>query len=84
MGHKQHHDDTQQRRSDQKTPKAEEPKATLQDRIRQRAYELFQAQSGGSDTQDWLQAEHEVLHEMAPQSGSGTAPHEGKAKSKAA
>ena len=62
----------------------EEPEARLQDRIRQRAYELFQAKLGNSEMQDWLQAEREILHEIAPHSESGTAPNKGNAKSAAA
>jgi len=84
MGHKHHHDDTRRHGSDQKALKTEEPEATLEDRIRQRAYELFQAKSGGSEMQDWLQAEREMLHETAPHSESGTAPNKDNAKSAAA
>ncbi len=85
MGHKQQHDDTRRHGSDQKTLKAEKPKATLEDQIRQRAYELFQqAKSGGSEMQNWLQAEREILHAIAPHSKSGTAPNKHNAKSAAA
>ena len=84
MGHKHHHDDTHRHGSVQGIPKTAEPGPTLQDRIRQRAYELFQAKSGGSEMQDWLQAEREILHEIAPHSESGTAPNKGNVKSTAA
>ncbi|HUY13649.1 MAG TPA: DUF2934 domain-containing protein [Terriglobia bacterium] len=77
---KDHHDDTRRHGSDQEIPKIEESEATLQDRIRQRAYELFQAKSGSSDMQDWLRAEREILHEMASQNESGTALGKGNSK----
>jgi hypothetical protein len=72
MGHKHHHHDTHRHGFAQGIQKTEEPEAALQDRIRQRAYELFQAKSGGSDMEDWLQAEREILHEMTPRKTSGT------------
>ncbi len=84
MGHKHHHGDTRRQGSDQKTLQTEKPEATLQDQIRQRAYELFQTKSGNSEMQDWLQAEREMLHEIAPHSESGTAPNKDNTKSAAA
>ena len=84
MGHKHQHDDTHRHGSAQGVRKAEEPGVKLQDRIRQRAYELFQAKPGGSEMQDWLQAEREILHEIAPHSESGTVPNKENVKSAAA
>jgi hypothetical protein len=42
---------------------ADEP--MVQHRIRQRAYELHQTRERGSPIQDWLEAEEEVLDEIA-------------------
>jgi hypothetical protein len=39
-------------------------KATLLERIRQRAYELSQGAESGSAEENWLRAEHDVLHEF--------------------
>jgi len=38
----------------------------LDERIRRRAHELYQARGGqdGNDTEDWLQAEREILGEQ--------------------
>ena len=77
---KDHHDDTRRHGSDQEIPKTEESEAALQDRIRQRAYELFQSMSGGSAMQDWLRAEREILQEIASQNTSGTALGKGNSK----
>jgi hypothetical protein len=46
-----------------KAPMAQ-PDAMLEHRIRQYAYELYQVRVQGSDLQDWLQAEREVLDEI--------------------
>jgi len=46
-----------------------EPAVPLETRIRERAYAIW-AENGypeGSDVENWLQAEHEVLLENAPQ-----------------
>lgn len=59
--------------SDRDTLTTERPDAMLQDRIRQRAYELYRAREDGSDLQDWLQAEHEVLDEI-----TNRLPHQGR------
>jgi hypothetical protein len=79
-----HHDDTRRHGADQEIPKIVESEAALLDRIRQRAYELFQSKSGGSAVQDWLRAEREILHEKASQNESGTAPGKGNSKFAAA
>ena len=42
-----------------------QPDAMLEHRIRQHAYELYQARVHGSDLHDWLQAEREVLREVS-------------------
>jgi Protein of unknown function (DUF2934) len=41
-----------------------QPDSMLERRIRQYAYELYEVRVHGSDLQDWLQAECEVLHEI--------------------
>jgi hypothetical protein len=52
------------------------PDAMLEHRIRQRAYEIYQARQENPALYDWLQAEREVLMEMkhfeVSQSESGT------------
>lgn len=69
MGHKQHHHDreTTHRRGPEPVhlPSAD-PTTALQNRIRIRAYELFQAQSGNSPLENWLRAEREILHSSGP------------------
>lgn len=78
MRHKQnHHDDPRRHESTQGSPMTKEPDAALQDRIRQRAYEMSQAKPGGSETEDWLQAERETLHEIASHGKSGATPGKG-------
>ena len=47
-----------------------QPDPMLEHRIRQRAYELYQVRVQGSDSQDWLQAEREVLHEITGSTGA--------------
>jgi Protein of unknown function (DUF2934) len=54
--------------SSHETPVTGRPNAMLEHRIRQRAYELYQTRVQGSDLQDWLQAEREVLAEISPSS----------------
>jgi len=39
-------------------------RTTLLERIRQRAYELSQGSASGSEEENWLRAEHEVLREF--------------------
>jgi Protein of unknown function (DUF2934) len=51
------------------TPMAQ-PDPMLEHRIRQRAHELYQVRVQGSDLQDWLQAEREVLHEITSSTGA--------------
>jgi len=43
--------------------------SSLEDRIRQRAYELWEQSGGvdGSEMDFWLQAEHELAKEAAPE-----------------
>jgi hypothetical protein len=48
-----------------KTPASDTPDAMLEHRIRQRAYEIYEAKLHRSDLQDWLQAEREVLDEIS-------------------
>ena len=55
----------------------------LRDRIAQRAYQLYEARgrAEGSDVQDWLQAEHELLTQLGysvPLAGAATATKSGK------
>lgn len=52
--------------------------AMLEHRIRQYAYELYQIRVHGSDLQDWLQAEREVLHEITCSKEPAAAPSEAK------
>lgn len=52
--------------------------AMLEHRIRQYAYELYQIRVHGSDLQDWLQAEREVLHEITSCKEPAAAPSEAK------
>ncbi len=44
-------------------PLAGHAELSLHDRIRQRAYEIFQQRPGESDLQNWLEAEREILEE---------------------
>jgi hypothetical protein len=46
----------------QPAPRAKEPAPSLEDRIRQRAYELYLQRGGqaGSEMEDWLHAEAEM------------------------
>lgn len=55
-----------------------QPDATLEHRIRQYAYELYQVRIDGSDFQDWLQAKWEVLHEITCSKEPASAPSEAK------
>jgi Protein of unknown function (DUF2934) len=52
-----------------KKPPARETNETqgLQDKIRQRAYELYEVRGreDGHDVEDWLQAEEEILQQEA-------------------
>ncbi len=62
MGHKQHqhdHNVTHRHGPENGLAAAQEP--GLEDRIRRRAYELFQAHPDSSELQDWLCAEREIL-----------------------
>jgi hypothetical protein len=56
-------------------PRAQ-PDAMLEHRIRQCAYELYQVRVQGSDLQDWLQAERDVLHEITCSKEPAAAPSE--------
>ena len=71
MGHKQHHhnhEETHRHGSEPENRLATAQQPGLEDRIRLRAYELFLTQPGGSDLQDWLRAEREILQASpAPQ-----------------
>ena len=61
MGHKQHHHDhdATHRHGPANGLAAQEPE--LADRIRRRAYELFQNHPDSSELQNWLRAEREIL-----------------------
>jgi Protein of unknown function (DUF2934) len=49
------------------SPKPHQPDAKIEEKIRQRAYELYQERGGvaGNPTDDWLQAKQEVLSRKA-------------------
>jgi Protein of unknown function (DUF2934) len=49
------------------SPKPNQPAAKIEEKIRQRAYELYQERGGvdGNPTDDWLQAKQEVLSRKA-------------------
>jgi DUF2934 family protein len=55
-----------------------QPDAMLEHRIRQHAYDLYQVRVHGSDFQDWLQAEQEVLHEITHRTEAAATPREAK------
>ncbi len=61
MGHKphQHNHDATHRHGPANALAAQEP--GLADRIRRRAYELFQTHPDSSELQNWLRAEREIL-----------------------
>jgi Protein of unknown function (DUF2934) len=46
------------------SPKKKAEPAHLEERIRQRAYEIYLQRDGGegTDLEDWLQAETEIIH----------------------
>lgn len=48
------------------------PEIMLEERIRQRAYELYEKRLRCSDVDDWLDAEREVLSGIQQEKGSGT------------
>ena len=58
-----------------KAPTAQ-PDPMLEHRIRQWAYELYRVRVQGSDLQDWLQAERDVLHEITCSKEPAAAPSE--------
>ena len=41
------------------------PDSMLEHRIQQRAYEIHQANANGSQLEDWLEAERQVLREIS-------------------
>ena len=65
MSHKHHHEDSDRHGAAQPTPKSESVETALHAQIQRRAYELSQAGKGGSDLDDWLQAEREFVQEEA-------------------
>lgn len=64
MGHKHHHHDhpdaSEPQANGQPAPAGPAGDITLHARIQQRAYALSQARPGGSDVENWLQAEREI------------------------
>jgi DUF2934 family protein len=66
--------------SDRENSIGEKADTALHDRIKLRAYELYQSRGSvnGSDLQDWLQAEREVLSQSEPAGESTAVPSEGK------
>lgn len=56
------------------------PDAMLEHRIRQRAYEIYQARLGNPALYDWLQAEREILKETTRFEGSRSVPETGSEK----
>lgn len=80
MGHKCHHDDTHRQGSAPENRKTAEHAATIQDRVRLWAYEMHQTKPGGSDMQDWLQAEHKILHETGSYDKSSAGTENGTGK----
>jgi hypothetical protein len=57
------------------------PDAMLEHRIRQRAYEIYQARLKNPAFHDWLQAEHEILEEIRDFGRNETVPETGSGKS---
>jgi hypothetical protein len=55
--------------------------AMLEHRIRQRAYQIYQARLDNAALYDWLQAEREILAEMRHFEGSQPESEMGSAKS---
>lgn len=74
MSHKHHHEDSERQGAAQPTAKSESVETALHARIQRRAYELSRAGKGGSELENWLQAEREIALEVAGPGGKSTEP----------
>lgn len=63
------------REPDRTLPASQAAGPELEGRIRDRAFQLYEARNGqgGSDTDDWLQAEREILAEPSPRAARSAA-----------
>lgn len=75
-----HHDDDARRHGRTRGFEDRSTRGRTPRPVQDHAYELFQAKRGDSETQDWLRAERDILHESASRNLSGKAPGEDNVK----